>query len=43
LFDGTGRTAVADEIGAEFTVPCPAERHVVAQDLYLFSRSRQLS
>src|SRR5579862_1560364 len=30
------RTAVADEIGAEFTVRCPSEWHVVAQDLDLF-------
>src|SRR5580704_12522438 len=32
LLDGAGRTAVADEIGAEFTLRRPAEGHVVAQD-----------
>ena len=37
LLDGAGRTAVADEIGAKFTVTRPAEGHVVAQDLDLFS------
>ena len=37
LLDGAGRTAVADEIGAKFTVRGPAEGHVVAQDLDLFS------
>src|SRR5579871_5162733 len=36
LFDSVGRTAVADEIGAKFTVRGPAEGHVVAQDLNLF-------
>src|ERR1700730_17775154 len=36
LFDGVGRTAVADEICAKFTVPGSAEWHVVAQDLDLF-------
>ena len=37
LLDRAGRTAVADEIGAKFTVRGPAEGHVVAQDLDLFS------
>ena len=36
LLDGAGRTAVADEIGAKFTMRGPAEGHVVAQDLDLF-------
>src|SRR5271166_231693 len=36
LFDGAGRAAVADEIGAKFPVPGSAEWHVVAQDLDLF-------
>src|ERR1700739_4116520 len=36
LLDGAGRTAVADEIGSEFTVGWPAERHIVAQDLDFF-------
>src|SRR5579862_9041154 len=36
LFDGARRTTVADEISAKFTVPGPAEWHVVAQDLDLF-------
>src|SRR5271169_1802812 len=36
LFDGAGRTAVADEVSAKFTVRRPAEGHVVAQDLDLF-------
>src|SRR5579871_800279 len=37
VFDGAGRTAVADEICAKFTVPGSAKGHVVAQDLDLFS------
>src|ERR1700677_4582857 len=37
LLSGAGRTAVADEIGAKLTMRGPAERHVVAQDLDLFS------
>src|SRR5258708_5097536 len=36
LLNGPWRTAVADEIGAKLTMPGPAERHVVAQDLDLF-------
>src|SRR5208282_2123290 len=36
LLDRAGRTAVADEIGAKFTVRGPAEGHVIAQDLDLF-------
>src|SRR5262245_17551616 len=35
--DGPRRSAVADEIGAEFTLPDAAEWHVVAQDFDLFS------
>src|SRR5580704_2444885 len=31
------RTAIADEISSKFTLRGPAERHVVAQDFYLFS------
>src|SRR5271155_553338 len=29
LLDGMRRTAVANEVGAEFALPCPAEGHVV--------------
>src|SRR5271155_1850700 len=36
LLDGTGRTAVANEVGAEFALPGPAEGHVVAQNLDFF-------
>ena len=36
LLDGARRTAVADEVGAKFTMPGPAEGHVVTQDLDLF-------
>src|SRR5580698_2672709 len=37
LFNRAGRTAVSDEISAEFTVARLAEGHVVAQNLDLFS------
>src|ERR1700733_16065443 len=36
LFNGMGRTAVADEVGAELTVSGPADRHVVPQGLDFF-------
>ena len=36
LFNCTGRTAVANEVGAKFALPCPAEGHVIAQNLDLF-------
>src|SRR5208337_5537228 len=36
LLNRTGRTAVANEIGAKFTLRGPPEGHVVAQDLGLF-------
>ena len=37
LLDGARRTAVADEIGAKFTMRGAAEGHVVAQDLDFFT------
>ena len=37
LLDRAGRTAVANEIGAEFAVPGTAEGHIVTQDLDLFA------
>src|ERR1700678_11171 len=37
LLNGARRTAVADEIGSEFTLRRLAEGHVVAQDLDLFA------
>ena len=37
LLDGSRRARIADEIGAEFALCGAAERHVVAEDLYLFA------
>src|SRR5579862_2343296 len=37
LLDGARGTAIADEIGAKFAVGRPAEGHVVAENLDLFS------
>ena len=37
LLDGPGRARIADEIGAELALRRAPERHVVAEDFYLFA------